>query len=359
MRIPSFILVGLLVLTAAVSSCGGSTDSTGTDSNTHWLERCVADGDCGALSCICGTCTTACSDASNCGDFGSTATCTTVSGCTAVPAPSACVVTCSSDADCSGGQCDAGQCRRIAAGSGSGGGSSAGGSSASGGSTSSGGSGGMASGSCAAMDAHDSGLDCAATVGYAWDGTTCRPITCSCAGADCGGIFATANECDTAYSACLAAQGFVRSCTTHADCTLTSRDCCFACGIQEPANMLAVRADSLTVQLNACENSGCPECATSFNPALQSACIDGQCQLIDLTPYAACTSDEDCRLRTKDCCECGGDTTNLISVNASFPSTPDWCADDVACDACLPDYGSFAIPSCAVDQGMCTMAFLL
>ncbi len=359
MRTPYlFVIATLIAAIGALPSCNGNTDSSGTDSNTHWLERCDSDVECGELSCICGTCTKSCTTATSCETYGSQATCTMVSGCTDAAAPTACVVTCNTNADCDGASCEMGQCRK-GSGSGSGGTGGAGGAGA-GGTAGSGAIGGGMGHPCGPMDAHDSGLDCAAIAGYAWDGKMCRPITCSCTGSDCGGIFATANECDTAYSACLAQEGLMRNCTTHGECTLTFRNCCASCGLTQEYDVLALRVDSPSpLPLGLC-NDGCPDCVNTENLALQPACIDGQCQVIDLTSYAACTTEADCHLRTKDCCECGGSTTpaDLMSVNASFPSTPDWCGD-VACDACLPDYGTSALATCATDVGMCTVAVLL
>jgi hypothetical protein len=47
----------------------------GTDSTTHWLERCKSDADCGGLSCLCGTCSASCVDDDACSRFGSAARC--------------------------------------------------------------------------------------------------------------------------------------------------------------------------------------------------------------------------------------------------------------------------------------------
>jgi hypothetical protein len=57
-----------LVLCGAGLGCGGATQSHERQSgNTNWLKECTTDAECGdALSCLCGSCRTACSGASVC-----------------------------------------------------------------------------------------------------------------------------------------------------------------------------------------------------------------------------------------------------------------------------------------------------
>lgn len=54
---------------------------------------------------------------------------------------------------------------------------------------------------CSPMDARSNGR-CAGSPGYAWDGTACRPLACSCIGTECDAIFGTEGECNAAFGAC-------------------------------------------------------------------------------------------------------------------------------------------------------------
>ncbi|HEX7671142.1 MAG TPA: hypothetical protein VF395_16220, partial [Polyangiaceae bacterium] len=60
-----------------IPSCASTTDvSGGTDSNTHWLEQCQADKDCGSsLVCRCGACTKPCAEPTDCTPLGVHASC--------------------------------------------------------------------------------------------------------------------------------------------------------------------------------------------------------------------------------------------------------------------------------------------
>src|SRR5829696_6880318 len=65
---------------------------------------------------------------------------------------------------------------------------------------------------CAALDARSSATRCWERSGYTWNGSSCEEVVCSCAGTDCARLFATVEECDTAYAACYAEVGIDRSC---------------------------------------------------------------------------------------------------------------------------------------------------
>lgn len=77
---------------AVIPSCGGSTNKSGTDSNTHWLDVCERDDQCGSLQCICGVCTKTCTADATCAGLGDNAVCaapdcsqTTETVCVAAP----------------------------------------------------------------------------------------------------------------------------------------------------------------------------------------------------------------------------------------------------------------------------------
>jgi hypothetical protein len=67
----------------------------------------------------------------------------------------------------------------------------------------------------------------------------------------------------------------------------------------------------------------------------------------------ACTQDDDCRVRTKDCCECGGHAYDLVAIATSVFSSYEElvCEEGTGCDACLPSYDRTA----ACDDGHCVV----
>src|SRR6478609_4961915 len=105
----------LLALCLSIFACGKTVPSTGTDSATHWLSRCSTDAECGGLDCICGTCTTACTDPSSCPQA-AIARCGPTTEASCGSSESICVAECRTDADCNavrrglvcaGGRCSA------------------------------------------------------------------------------------------------------------------------------------------------------------------------------------------------------------------------------------------------------------
>jgi hypothetical protein len=56
-----------VALALLLAACGGTTSAREGDSgNTNWLQTCTTDADCGALSCFCGSCRSACDAAVDC-----------------------------------------------------------------------------------------------------------------------------------------------------------------------------------------------------------------------------------------------------------------------------------------------------
>jgi hypothetical protein len=100
-RIRRWVPLGLVLGGALVlgPSCGGTTGS-GTDSNTHWLERCSDSEDCGGLECLCGVCTKRCDSGSPCTEFSGPAVCESLSRCADARATTVCTAECSRDAEC-------------------------------------------------------------------------------------------------------------------------------------------------------------------------------------------------------------------------------------------------------------------
>jgi hypothetical protein len=327
---------------AVVASCGGRAHVDGTDSNTHWLKECDSDDQCGPLSCICGVCTAACEKTNDCARFGAKAACDMPAGC-GMQGPTACVPSPSGGTGGSGGTT---------------GGTSSGGTS-SGGSPSS-------TPECEAMDARSSGDDCIDPLGYTWNGTRCELVNCGCTGTACGGLFETADACDHAHRECYAARGLNRECATHADCLLQDRRCCPTCGGGNPAAGDSLIATNITSpsprDVGICEGdpqSGCDPCAPFEFVSAYPACIEGECRLLDVTPNAACNVQDECRLSTKDCCECGGDFSASGLIAVSSYARRDYCDPDEACPECEggpPPENAQA--SCDMQLGLCRVGFI-
>lgn len=57
--------LGLAAL-SVLPACGSRTSGGNTGSETHWLQSCDTDAECGAYSCLCGVCSRSCSDGVDC-----------------------------------------------------------------------------------------------------------------------------------------------------------------------------------------------------------------------------------------------------------------------------------------------------
>ena len=211
--------------------------------------------------------------------------------------------------------------------------------------------------SCPPMDAKASGALCAGIAGYRWNGELCEGIPCSCVGSDCGRVFASMDECDRAHDSCYAAQGLLRQCAQHSDCSLRPRTCCPGCGVPTADSYLALGRDALSpVEAMTClgdASAGCLECESGTNPTVYAACIDSQCSVVDVSASGSCLIDSDCRLVSKDCCDCGGDFSEwgVMSVNYSYDK-PQRC-EGVGCDGCVPNNPSNTYAMCLPDRGTC------
>jgi hypothetical protein len=337
-----WILFASLGLAAA---CGGKASVDGTDSHTHWLRDCQADDECGDLSCICGVCTKACDEGADCAPFGAETTCEVPVGCSA-RGPTACLAKSQNG--------------------GLGGAGAAGASSEPGGSGAQGGNGSAAGApDCAAMDARvDPDPVCKRFLeAYAWDGTQCQRIPCGCQGSECGALFPSADACDHAYRACYAEHGVSRACAVHADCVIQSRSCCQSCApVDDPGQILMATAATAPTLGDAgiCvgdPQGGCDPCAPYEYSSVYSACVAGECRLLDLSDRATCQTAADCRLVTKDCCDCGGDFSvfGLAAVDASFVR-PDYCPTNPTCAECAGGSTDNARAQCR--DGICEVSRL-
>ena len=111
-RLVSLVLA-LPLLSAALSACGKS--ETLESGESHFLAFCDANTCGDGLTCVCGVCTTACTESAACGGLASGATCeTAATSCDGASAT--CDFGCDGDEDCSelGGDytCFSGSCRK-------------------------------------------------------------------------------------------------------------------------------------------------------------------------------------------------------------------------------------------------------
>jgi hypothetical protein len=157
---------------------------------------------------------------------------------------------------------------------------------------------------------------------------------------------------------------FDRPCSEPSDCTLALNDCCAPCGRPELVNFDAILQSEVDAHRAAvCPDPAaepCPRCPTALNADVGATCGMGRCAGFDVRtmPLSACTTDADCRLRVRECCECGGtlDPWALIAIRADAePAYADLvCDSDTACAGCAPVYPDAAQAYCATD-GHCAV----
>ena len=149
------------------------------------------------------------------------------------------------------------------------------------------------------------------------------------------------------------------SCNVTSECLLRSESCCGSCGAATRDDSIAInqsKAGQYTQMV--CEGGGCPACFMPQDPTLLATCESSQCQVVDLLnhPSTACQTDSDCRVRTTDCCECGGsiepDHLVAISVNGDAQFSALVCDPNVACPECAPAYPPAKV---ACISGHCTL----
>lgn len=156
--------------------------------------------------------------------------------------------------------------------------------------------------------------------------------------------------------------GDYRACSVPADCVVVPESCCGSCGVASRGDAIAVNVDQQnTYRGDTCGEEPCPACAAPIDPTLVATCTSGQCEVVDIyeEPFTECSSNEDCRLRSRDCCECGGalDREGLIAVAVGTAGYEDVvCEEQQGCPECAPDYES--IPAEALcSQGHCQVAW--
>jgi len=277
--------VASITASLVAASCGGTSSSPGTDSNTHWLDQCSKDADCGKLSCRCGVCTRECTAGSECTDLGASATCGAVAACpTAVRY---CVRASTQDG---------------AGGNGGGGASNLGGGPGAGGLNDAGGSSGSFSVSCSRdSDCVAANVTCCGACGRptladkialnvaaadSYQASLCaNPVPCGKCASEPGTITALcrAGQCvleDLASSA---------NCTNDQDCVVEPKDCCFcSADMAKDSYFVAINSGSgysgaHCVAAGECSVvcSGQPDAGT-VAPVVTAFCGYGYCSLVPI-----------------------------------------------------------------------------
>ena len=146
------------------------------------------------------------------------------------------------------------------------------------------------------------------------------------------------------------------ACNVNSDCVIRSASCCGSCGAAVRCDIVAVNKDFNTqYSASICgDDTDCASCYQPQDPTLVASCVKEHCVVIDLHehPSAACSSTQDCRLRSHDCCNCGGNITEegLIAIavdpdaEAAFGKLV--CDPVVSCPECEPQYPAEATVSC-------------
>jgi hypothetical protein len=154
----------------------------------------------------------------------------------------------------------------------------------------------------------------------------------------------------------------LQACDGNEQCVVVPESCCGTCGAATPGDAIGVNVTQAgAYRALACEgHAGCPACYVDQDPTLVGTCAAGRCAVVDLEEHAvtACAADEDCRLRTRDCCECGGDATvtGLIAIRADAEAAyvALVCNADTACAECAPIYPDEASAVCT-SAGHCAV----
>lgn len=154
------------------------------------------------------------------------------------------------------------------------------------------------------------------------------------------------------------------SCSANSDCVLRANSCCGVCGQPTLGDVDAVNAQQTEAHFDAVcpEPEPCPECPEAPNPWLVASCQFGTCAAFDMAqePATACQTDADCKIRTTDCCECGGDSSRggIIAINAAregmFADLV--CDNGQICGACQPIYPDEASAVCGT-SGHCEIVW--
>lgn len=376
-----WLALGGVTTLLGTAQCGNTADTSGTE--THWLAMCSVDADCGGLRCLCGVCTQDCTDDDACQVLAATAVCSTASRTDVTQQCAADPKLCVRASDVSPGAGGSSASPSSTNGGSGGGGGDGSASSASGGAANASSTGvaaaaGAAGASaCAAQDARGTGTGaCERALGSRWTGETCEPLfACECAGADCGAISRTHQECAEAHAGCFDDQvcsderlalvdllNANKSCTDTSDCVTHSA----GCGVSEDGCTGTVYSNAaldgdvvrrLALRLATCtsafeeDSSGCVLCERIPQPP---ACVDGRCVGAD-----ACALEKSVLssfMDLNDACETVADcTTEVVGCGVS----EDGCTGAVYLNEGFDDaeFGRLrsALHACAGDADTCAL----
>jgi hypothetical protein len=148
-----------------------------------------------------------------------------------------------------------------------------------------------------------------------------------------------------------------RACTRTSECGLAPAACCAECSTPQLEDVDAVNGHRVDERLrDVCPAATpCPPCASSINPELVATCRAGACDEIDVgrEAFTTCTTDSDCVLRARSCCECGSlDATNVVAINfaESYAYRELVCDRDADPCTCEPRPPSAAVAVCGADH---------
>src|SRR6266508_117047 len=185
-----------------------------------------------------------------------------------------------------------------------------------------------------------------------------KPLAVACL----AGAIAVFGSLDCGGSTGSGGAGNFGSCSRNADCMVRPQSCCGTCGAATRDDMIAINGATWSAYRQAeCANAVCLACSMPQDPNLLATCNGAQCALVDLLaePLTACTSGSDCRIRTNECCECGGktDREHLIAVRNSSAETFHklFCDPVTSCAECLPTYPPEATAAC--DNNRCIVKY--
>jgi hypothetical protein len=147
------------------------------------------------------------------------------------------------------------------------------------------------------------------------------------------------------------------ACEVAPDCVVVPASCCGSCGAPVRGDAVAIAEARANAYRSATcgEDGACPACAPLFvDPTLVATCRDDRCELVDLREHeaSACSADSDCRVRTPECCPCGGDTSvgRLVGVSSEDAYASLVCDPDQACPECAFLYPDEVTVRCNTDD---------
>ncbi len=151
----------------------------------------------------------------------------------------------------------------------------------------------------------------------------------------------------------------LRICSEPSECAVTPNTCCGECGVATLEGSTAVNRENLgELSERLCADPvACPDCAAAPNPALVATCNAARCAVVDVSrlPLAACITDDDCVLRTRECCECGASTAPESLIALRPDGLIDYlglvCDSGAICDDCVPTYPADVEAACI--EGVC------